>query len=593
MTIKNECLCVKNTIDRFLKNACILGSLLYVFLAFALISSSLQTALHVEDIVRLLQIHLLLSGVFLFRAARTREASEAGRPLFYIFAGMAVRGIGWGFVLINGFLGLKAMIRLDPQYFWIIGMGLPAYFYLIRVVIEGEDEEDDDDQEELEQNAEANLTPDVFLFDPLGVFLDNFRTAVATSFLLPVTCLILWAGFFDYEVMSSNLFGGQSVDPAQALSDAFKSMANLWYILIPAIAVLSSVFLLIGGVSGIVQYVERRSAVDANRNLSPTEISVIERALTLIVDYKSQTNFPKSYPVIVIVIVCLMIGLLMLGLAVPMLGEIAIEDARKQALEATIEILVYQEGLPYSAIPGLFLGVLTFWSATQWLTSKRPRFAAYMFAKRGWNSSTDEERNNVQLAEAITHLVRIGKYRPTDTMTAEELLLLCFKQRDWFIYRSFFVFAFLTSVVFYLDVHSYSYADTKGMTFSRYHHLDTEHIRYADLSHVDLKCFLYKKDGAGIRRLNLEYRTVTRSGVWLDILTDMKVSRPETIDLSVVEGIHHQITQAKVPVRHAKRSIIFLPGEPGFREDCMDLVEEKLPTDLAIRVAKIWGQTYD
>lgn len=571
-----------------------MGAFAYLGLALALSIGAVREAIQISVVAPVAQIHLILSGVLLFWLVRDDNGPPENQTPLQVVWVLSLFGMAYGLFVINGIIGVRALIRLDWQLWWGVAVGVPAFVYLFHLF--ASEDEEDDDAEEINDSSTVEvsdlLTPDAFSFDPYGALFSNLKSALWTAVGLPVGLCLLWFGYVEYRILADFAFEQREREFLSVLLSplglGFLEATRAWV----TVVVVFTIFPCISAVTGFLLFaahsVEKKKAPDSNRDLSNGELSSVVGSLQDMRDYLNETMFPHRYRAIVIVFICVLIGSLVAAPFAIGLAEVLLVDARGDALTAEKMLFAFSTGLPLSAFTGWLLGMMIPWALMQWAGGRNSRFAAYMFGKRGWNSSNDSERSYLQLTETFVQLLRTRRIKDSEPIDAEQVLAISYRQYEWLVYRITITLAVMTGLLFVLGVGSYSYADEDGITYSGLLEYGPTFVPYSRLSHVELKCFLYAKDDSGEQKLGLDYRVVTPSGISTDLLEEMPTSRPETFKLDGVERVHEKILRANIPIRHAKRAMILRPGEPGFRDDCGELVGNIFEPQMAERIFRIW-----
>ncbi len=528
-----------------------------------------------SDAFTLIQAHWIAVGVISILISRSSSGGQFLASLLLVW------------LFLNGWLGGKALLVGDPRFSWVLVFPVLAFLNFFQFLAQDELSESGDELQEVEATPLAH-EPGV----PADYYeLSSTSPAVMVKGVLLIVLVVAlqiaaMAFFFFYGTLLVRvIFEGASIDFTQ-VSDAFGGA--IWKILyIPVIiaAVYSIVFL--------VQIVIEKAAIgggssngeDVNRPLSLEERTFIERTLSGIGSYISETKFPPFYSWLYWPSIIAMIGTF-IGLPVLVVAfEYMFFDpvALSGVPEGSV-ITALGPALIGGVVFSFLFGSMCFWAFVHWMGARYRSFGEYLHMRWGWNSMNSEPRPLESYAKILTRFVRKRRYSPDRAVEPREFIHNAYDEFNGIIYKSTIALGIATVLFTALDVNWRRVTHTGGMHYSPYFDFRSHDLALDDIVGVQLRCFLYNENDGGERNPGVGYDVIFSNGLY-GYLLDGDLDN-ELLDK--VESIDSQLRSRDLQFTKAQHAgPVILRTIDGYWSDCAETVLPKLEADIRPRVAAL------
>lgn len=527
-----------------------------------------------DDAYKLIQAHWIAAGVISLLVARSNRSGRLSAALL----------LAW--LMLNGWIGGKALLTGDPRLFWTLGFPVLAILNYAQLLVQDEPAGTDEPVQTTPQPSEdePSIPADVYELksaSPLGAVLGVFQIILTVA--LQIILMVLF--FFYGTLLTRILFEGASLDFSKIPGALGGVFWKLLYIPIIVVAVYSIVFLIQILVEKLALNSAAKDVHDVNRALSLPERKFIEGSLQKLEAYLAEVKYPAAYGWIFWPSVIFLIGAFIVTPLLIVFFEAAFFNAvRISGVPAANVISSLGPAFVGGAVFGFLFGSIFYWALFQWLGMRRPNFGEFLHAKRGWNSMNSEARSLDAYAKILTRFVRKRRYSPDQAFDASQFIRDAFAEFAGFVYKSAIVLGIATVLFTTLDVNWMRVVHTGGIHYSPYLDLRSHDLTLDDVVKVELRCFLYDADDDGERSPGVGYDVVFSNGMRGYLLED----EDDAEVLAKVEAVDAQMRRRGVPFVHAKHAgPVILRGVNGYWPDCRSTVLPKLEADIRPRIAAL------
>jgi disulfide bond formation protein DsbB len=537
--------------------------------------------IHVEqspssDAFRLVQFHLLLSGVVSLLVARSSQNSQIGTSSLLML------------VFVNLWIGGAAIFAKDPKVLWVLVFPVSSIINFVQLLAQDSptwaNEKTDAGEPEVD-SGEADLISEKFAMVKAPRSGALLRTVLWMTIILPLMIIIPVILLVYGNILKRVIVEGGNLDFSR-IGPALQAMGQK---LAPIILILVIVYSLVF----IVQFIFQRIAAqggeaensDVNRNLSDQEQSYIQRSLDALENYISNKEFGVFPRFALVIFYILPVGLLILFPAASVLLEV---ESFKWLLEKRaggFEIIA-KAGPAFAGtiLPMASFGVGIGWASIQYMGAKSQILAEYLHAKAGWNSLNSRERTIGEYALILGRFVRLRRYEIDKPFDPAQFLYATFREFEGLVYKTTAVLGGAAIFFTVADIGWYQLLQPQGVRYSSYLSLDSKVAPLSALDRVELRCFRFGEEGDEEAKLGLGYRLIKKGEFSMEVLLH-EDKTPDYLDQ--LEALDADIRAAGVSMVRAKRAGIWWPGKSGFKADCKQDVDQEFDTGIAVRLNRL------
>ena len=510
----------------------------------------------------LVGLFLIAAGsVLAFRLAWPNGVSSGSAlvDLFVNFMLVQMALFVFGFIEIA--IGIQASIESSPN-FWATSLLMPGLFSLV-IAFSG------DDKGEQESPSDDAASPESGQVD-LGAT-TRFSLIYGAFLAINLVALSVWiaVGFWLYHGLSSVIFGG-------ATFDAAAKGALLWSIIVEAVprivplAILAAI--LVGAVmfiSVLFQWLSRRGAPDANRDLSAAETAYIDASAEAVSAYAKAQGYDRNVWVMQAFGLAAVLAAIGVG-AVAMFAVMAMQDT----VSANSSFPVELKPGGASAIIGFFAFILLGVVPNSILSRLSQRYSE----RAGW-VSIGVKNDYFSLKGQLTAFVRARRLSTTTPINPGEFLHAANLSVERYFYVPAAVVALIALFLYHRDRNAVDVLTADAIEITDYWTLARERYGYGDVERVEVRCFLTDK-GETVEYYELRLR----GGRTLDIYKEENVAA----QLDAYLAVDAKLVALGVPFVPGGHGGWFKSDERGYDADCVEKVAESFSEELRPKVRRLF-----